>query len=177
MFVSKKDYSAVKEYGQRIRAFRKTAELSQKELATFTEVHQPYIAAIENGDVNIGIKIQETIGQTFGVRYYQLADPEFPIPSKEILRDNIRRYLISKQIDPAWLNEETPNLSHYVDRILNSDFLDKPRTAKAIAQEIATKYRVNASAARVTDILSRNPRRQQVQITKSENSRLNIYRR
>ena len=174
--MGKADKNAIKEYGERVRAYRKAANISQEVLANLAEVHQPYIASIEKGDVNIGILTQETISSTFGVKYYELSDPGFPIPSKDILRENIKTYIASRNIDPTYLKDEVQNFATYMDELLKSDFLVQERSGKEIAQKYKELYGLDISPTRISDMLSREPRKSIVDVIKPEKGRQNKYK-
>lgn len=174
--MTKTDKNAIKEYGKRVRAFRKQANISQEVLAKIAEVHQPYIASIENGDVNIGIITQETISSTFGVKYYQLSDPDFPIPDKNVLRENIQLYITSNNIDPSYFKDEVQNFATYMDELLQSDFLREERTSKEIAVYYLELFGLEISSTRIADMLSRKPRKNLISIIKPLTGRQNKYK-
>ncbi|QNK61308.1 helix-turn-helix transcriptional regulator [Pedobacter sp. PAMC26386] len=174
--MAKNDKSALKEYGNRVRTFRKEANISQEALATFASLYQSYIASIEKGDVNIGILAQQTLSNTFGVKHYQLADPDFPIPPKKVLRENIRRYLHQKNIDPACLKEKIPNYVTCMDELLKSGFLDEARTTKQIADKYKQEYQLVISPARIAGILSRGSRSDHIDTIKSPCGKQSKYR-
>lgn len=174
--MAKADKNAIKEYGKRVKAYRKAANISQEVLAKIAELHQPYIAAIEKGDVNIGILAQETLSDTFGVKYYQLSDPDFPIPSKNQLRENIKHYIASKNIDPGYLKDETQNFATYMDELLKSDFLATERTGKEIAEKYKELFGLEISPTRISDMLSREPRKGIVETVRPVTGRQNRYK-
>ncbi|MGY0041600.1 helix-turn-helix domain-containing protein [Pedobacter sp. NJ-S-72] len=174
--MAENDKSALKEYGNRVRTFRKEANISQEALATFAQLYQSYIASIEKGDVNIGILAQQTLSNTFGVKHYQLSDPDFPIPPKKVLRENIRRYITSKNIDPASLKDKMPNYAGNMDELIQSGFLNEARTSKQIAEKYKQEYELEISAARIANILSRGVRSNKISTIKSACGKQNKYR-
>lgn len=174
--MAKKDNSANKAYGERLRAFRKQSNLSQEKLAKMTDVHQSYIASIENGDVNIGLNALVSLSEPFAVEYYQLSDPNFPIPPKNQLRESLRNYIIRKNIDPSYLQDEVPNLAIYMDELISGDFFLKERTGKQIAAEFLALYNVIITPSRIADMLSRKPRNTKIETVKPLIGRLNKYK-
>ena len=167
---------ALKEYGNRVRAFRKEANISQEALATFAKLYQSYIASIEKGDINIGILAQQTLSNTFGVKHYQLADPDFPVPPKNVLRENIRRYIISKNIDPACLKDKMPDHMKHMDELLQSGFLNEARTSKQIAERYNQEYELEISASRIASILRLGVRNNQISTIKSACGKQHKYK-
>jgi transcriptional regulator with XRE-family HTH domain len=174
--VAKKDNSANKAYGERLRAFRKKSNLSQEDFAKMTDVHQSYIASIEKGDINIGLNALVNLSEPFAVEYYQLSDPAFPIPPKNQLRENIKKYIKRKNIDPSYLKDEVPNLALYMDELIDSDFFLKARTGKEIAEQYMALYHVVITPSRIADMLSRQPRKSKIDTIKPEIGRLNKYK-
>jgi len=174
--VAENDKSALKEYGNRVRTFRKEANISQEALATFAQLYQSYIASIEKGDVNIGILAQQTLSNTFGVKHYQLSDPDFPIPPKNVLRENIRCYISSKNIDPACLKDKMPNYVEHMDELLQSGFLNEARTSKQITEKYKQEYELEISATRIANILTRGGRSNQINTIKSPCGKQNKYK-
>lgn len=174
--MAENDKSALREYGNRVRTFRKEANISQEALATFAQLYQSYIASIEKGDVNIGILAQQTLSNTFGVKHYQLSDPDFPIPPKNVLRENIRRYITARNIDPAYLKDKFPNYVKYMDELLQSGFLNEPKTTKEIAEKYKNEYELEITPSRITDILSRGTRKDKIDIIRSACGKRNRYK-
>ena len=173
--MAKKDNSANKAYGERLKAFRKEARISQESLAKLVDVFQSYIVSVEKGDINVGLNALVTMSEPFEVEYYQLSDPNFPIPSKSELRDRIKRYMFKKKIDPGYLKDETPNLATYMDELLKSDFFKVARTGKDIVEKYKTSFDLDITSSRIADMLSRKPRIDLIDIIKPENGRLNHY--
>ena len=174
--MSKKEKTAKTEYAERLRAFRKMAEVSQENLAKALAVHQPYIASIEAGNVSIGIDKLEEIAAYFGIKYYKFADPEYPIPPKMELRENIEKYVRSTQTEPGYLKDESRTFAKHIDALLETDFLNEFKTAKEIALACKKRFDVDIEASRVTDILSRQPRKNLLDVIKPETGKFNRYR-
>lgn len=112
----------------------------------------------------------------FGVKYYKFSDPDKAIPSAEYLKESIAVYVKSRNIDPGYLDDQRPNYSKAIDDLLKTDFLLKPRTAREIAIEMITNYQVEISPSRISDILSRAPRKNLVVIEHAVAGNLNTYR-
>ncbi|MES2458335.1 MAG: helix-turn-helix transcriptional regulator [Bacteroidota bacterium] len=171
----KTERNAKKEYAERLKAFRKAADVSQENLARALGVHQPYIAAVESARISIGIDRQEEIAGYFGLKYYEFSDPKLEIPSKWELRESIAEYVRSANIDPGYLANESPNYVKYIDLLLETDFLSEPKTAREIADELQIKHALAIPASRVSDILSRSPRKDMLEIIRPEQGKGNKY--
>ncbi|WP_110827647.1 helix-turn-helix transcriptional regulator [Pedobacter nutrimenti] len=167
--------NAKTEYAERLKAFRKMADVSQENLAKAIFVHQPYIASLEAGNISIGLDKMEQIAAYFGVKYYHLADPEYSIPPRQVLRENIEKYIRSTQTESGYLKNESPNFTKSIDQILQGSFLIQPRSAKEIATECNRLYASGISSSRVSDILARSPRKDLVEVLKTAKGRIKRY--
>ncbi|WP_158799127.1 helix-turn-helix transcriptional regulator [Pedobacter sp. L105] len=77
---------ARKEFGTQMKKFRAIAGVSQDDPAKAIGRNQSYMVSFENGDHSIGIDFMKEISAYFGVKFYDFANPDFPIPSKRELR-------------------------------------------------------------------------------------------
>eukprot|EP01132_Coremiostelium_polycephalum_P012986 gene12986-15862_t len=116
------------------------ADVSQENLAKAIFVHQPYIASLEAGNISIGLDKMEQIAAYFGVKYYHLADPDYSIPPRQVLRENIEKYIRSTQTESGYLKNESPNFTKSIDQILQE--------AQKKLQQNATDYMLQASVLR-----------------------------
>lgn len=164
------------EYARRLKAYRRAADVSQEHLAKALGVHQPYIAAIEAGKINITLDKQEDIASFFGVKHYYFSDPQAAIPAREDLRESIVTYVRAQDIDPGYLESETPNYAKYIDLLLDTDYLRKPRTSREISNELSVRYGIGINSVRVSDILSRAPRKDRIVVSRADKGNRNLYR-
>lgn len=167
--------NAKAEYAKRLRDYRKAANVSQEDLAKATGVHQPYIADIEAGKISIGIDKQEEFAAYFGVKYYHFADPDVAIPSRMQLRENIREYVKSLDIDPGYLKNDAPNFTVYIDELLDTDFLSEPKLSKEIAEEMKRRYGTKITPSKVTDVLTKLPRLDLINVIRPLKGKGNRY--
>ena len=58
-----------------IRAFRKTHELSQEQLADMCELHRTYIGSIEREERNVTLSTLEVLAEALGVSVIELLTP------------------------------------------------------------------------------------------------------
>jgi len=174
--VAKSKSDAKSEYARRLKAYRRAADVSQEHLAKALGVHQPYIAAIEAGKINIGLDKQEDIASFFGVKHYYFSNPQAAIPNREDLRESIIAYIKDQDIDPGYLESETPNYAKYIDLLLDTDYLRIPRTSREIAHELLIRFDVDINSVRVSDILSRAPRKDRIVVSRADKGNRNLYR-
>lgn len=70
-----------KEFGKQLAKYRKVTGLTQEEYAKLKGTASSYISKLENGEVNIQVDSMKEHAATFGVTYYQIGNPDFPVPS------------------------------------------------------------------------------------------------
>lgn len=56
-----------KAFGLRVKELRDERKLTQRAFAEFAGIDRSYLAKVENGEVNVGIKTQERIARGFGI--------------------------------------------------------------------------------------------------------------
>lgn len=174
--MSEKEKNVRVEYAGRLKAYRKKANISQEAFATAIAVYQPYIASVEAGGLSIGIDKQEEIASCFGVRYYQLGDPDFPIPSREALWGSIEAYVKAAGIEIGYLKSKTPGLAGFMDELLQSDFFLEWRLVTEVVAELMDRFGLEVVPMRVSDILNQKPRNLLIEVKKVPKERFNLYR-
>ena len=172
----RKQLSARIEFGNQLKTYRKVAGISQNRLAKALMKQQPYIVSIEKGETGVGIDKMEQISNCFGVKYYDFANPEFPVPTKNQLRKSLQAYLSLNEIDPSYLDDETtPNYSRNMDAYLASNRLREQKSSYQIARDYEEMFNEPILPSKVTDILTKAPRNRLVSISKPESGRGNLY--
>ncbi|SHH03431.1 helix-turn-helix domain-containing protein [Pedobacter caeni] len=174
--MSEKLRNARREYAEQLKAYRKKVNISQEDFALALEIYQPYIASIEGGSLSIGLDKQEDIATCFGVKYYQLADPEFPIPSREELWKSIEAYVKAAGIEVGYMQNKAPGLASYMDELLQSDFFEEWKLINEIVAELKERFGLEVVSTRVSDILHQRPRRLLVEVKKAPKGNFNLYR-
>lgn len=80
------------EFGIRFKLYREASGLTQEEYAdTYLNGNKSYVSQLERGKIDIQVNSMDQHAKHFGVRYFQLANPEFPIPLLEEMPATIRR--------------------------------------------------------------------------------------
>lgn len=171
-----KEKNVRKEYAEQLKAYRKKVNISQEAFATAIAVYQPYIASVEAGSLSIGIDKQEEIASCFGVRYYQLADPGFPIPSRDELWEGIEAYVKAAGIEVGYLKSKTPGLASFMDELLQSDFFLEWRLVTEIVAELKDRFGIDVVPMRISDMLNQKPRNLLIDVKKVPKERFNLYR-
>lgn len=163
------------EFADQLKIYRKAANISQANLAAAIGKQQPYVVLLEGGEYSFGIDILETVSDFFGVKLYQFLDPSFPIPSKDILRQNIKDFVSSTNTDTNYLDNKSPNYAYNLDIYLKTDLLNEPKTSVQIAREYFEMFSEEIQPGKITDIFTRAPRNEYIEVIKPENGRGNRY--
>lgn len=128
--------------GSRMRSFRKLAGLSQRDFATFMDTGKTYISQLEIGTANPTIEILMQYAAFFGVEYYELGNPMFPIPSVDQLPATTRKAIArlktqqqktkdtAEKTKAANKAEGLPGRAKQLHGLLEAGFFKRPRTAK-----------------------------------------------
>jgi len=167
-----KDLHERRELGKRIRAYRNVAGVTQKQLAEALGKQQSNIGPLEKGERSMGLDLIAMISKCFGVKWYQLADPEYPVPDESALRENISAYMKSRGIDTTFVkNRKSPNYTKYITMYVQSDELLEPKSAYQIKKTMKAVHDSDISSSQVTNILLKMT--DQVIVTKR--GRENLY--
>ena len=151
-----KDLHERRELGKRIRAYRNAAGITQTQLAEAIGKQQPYIGPLEKGERNMGLDLIAIISKCFGVKWYQLADPDYPVPDEGKLRENVSAYMKSRGIDTTFVdNRKSPNYTKYLTLYVQSDALHEPKSAYQIKQTMKIVHDSDISSSQVTNILTK----------------------
>ena len=164
--------TAREEFALQLYKYRNSVDISQADLAIGLEMQQSYIARLEGAKASVGIDMLEYISFYFGVKYYEMADPEVEPPPPEELLGNIIRYHNLMGIDTGYLKDKSPKYTKNMDKYIK-EHLTEPKTSTEIAIHFKEVYKVDISASKVSDILGRSPRKELLIITKPGGK--NIY--
>jgi len=131
-------------FGKRLRGFRVAAGLSQRDFADFMNTGNNYISELENGLANPSFELLICYAAFFGVKYYQLGDPDFPIPSLDQLPASTLRKITelekAKQAAAAKILKEKaeqkekglPGRAAQLHALINKGFFKQPKTARQV---------------------------------------------
>jgi transcriptional regulator with XRE-family HTH domain len=69
-----KSFDPLRAFGQRLRAFRENAGLSQEKLAEMAELHRNYVGSLERGQSNVSLLAMVRLARCLKVKPYELID-------------------------------------------------------------------------------------------------------
>jgi len=80
------------EFGIRFKLYRQASGLTQEEYAdAYLNGNKSYVSQLERGQIDIQVNSMDQHAKHFGVRYFQLANPDFPVPTLAEMPAPIRR--------------------------------------------------------------------------------------
>lgn len=143
--------------GARLFALRKISGLSQSELTLLSSVSEPTISRMENGVKSFEFQNLEKIVQVFGYQIGNLFNSEFEEPTESQLRAAIKKHIKvnNLDIDFKMLFKKKLGTASYVDKIMETDFLDAPREMREIVEYCKDEYSVALKGDDVGNILKR----------------------
>ncbi|SEM85720.1 Transcriptional regulator, contains XRE-family HTH domain [bacterium A37T11] len=155
------------QFGKQLKKYRILYKLSQLKLAEAIGTDNSYIAKVEEGKLNVGIDNLHKFAHFFDVKYYELANPYFPLPSGKVIPTSIRDLLErTKKYKADRPKQPRIKLSPFLDELLKSNFLKKPRTLAEITEKLSDKVIVPQS--RIAVLLGKHPRNKLIRVIPGE---------
>jgi transcriptional regulator with XRE-family HTH domain len=132
-----------KEFGKQLAKYRKVTGLTQEEYAKHKGTASSYISKLERGEVNIQVDSMKEHASTFGVTYYQMGNPNYPVPSlKEMPIEIQRASEESRQAREGRVKEKAEQKSRggvarlwsakKIHELLGKGFFKEARTSKKV---------------------------------------------
>lgn len=129
-------------FGKQLQKYRQEVGLTQEEYGKIHGVGQRYIASMELGKRDFQLNTMQKHASTFGVNYFQLGDPDFPIPRLDQMPTAIRRAAekAAKKREKALVEKEAKRESGgkiykvgtaaELHKLIAEGFFDVPRTSR-----------------------------------------------
>lgn len=164
---------AVKErFGQRLRAFRKEGKLSQLDFAELMSVGKNYISELEAGSASPSLDTVIKYAAFFGVEYYELGNPKYPVPKFEqfpkasraaIIKLRERQQAIKAKAAEAKAQGKEAGVSGRAKRLhglIDAGFFNRSKTARETFAKLNPKVKeadypqYNIEIIKITSTLS-----------------------
>ncbi|WP_214228827.1 helix-turn-helix transcriptional regulator [Pedobacter sp. B4-66] len=158
-----KNYNAKGEFGKRARVYREHFNLNQEDLATLMDILQPDYSEIESAKKSIGLDRAQLVATVYGIKYYSMADPNYPIPQFDQLPIATQNAISIRKEVGLNPRDYNVNLADNLNNVLNSDFLNTPHTAEEIWAQLPEEVRNKVEPRRITDLLGKSPRNSIIQ--------------
>ncbi len=170
------DEPARVQFGKRLRQYRQIYKLSQEKFAAAMGTKGAYISQVEDGEINIGIDNIEKYASFFGVKYYEMINPYHALPTGTREPSNIRDLKDElKKVKANLPKNPRIKLAPFLDELLATNYLKKPRTIAEIAA--ALKDKVVVPHNKITVLLTKHPRNKLIKVIPGEEwgGRVNKY--
>lgn len=157
--------------GTRFSALRKLAGLSLDALSSVSGISKATLSRIENGSKTFEYSHIEILSSVFGFDNDSIHSSEFNLPSETQVKNSIKKYIKKNklQITFADLYRNKPGAAYYVDKMVESSFLNEKRTMKEITEYCYNEFGVNLVSSHITNILKRREEKGIIEIIKGNN--------
>ncbi|SEN13605.1 Helix-turn-helix [bacterium A37T11] len=134
--------SAKVQFARQLKRYRETFDLTQKYLAKSSGITLTYISVIEKGDSSVGLDILEKLANFFGVEYYEMGNPNFPVPSFDALPQKTKRAIAQLEKEKLAAaakaaqkkaedkKDGKPGRAKQLHTLIANGFFDQAQTAK-----------------------------------------------
>jgi len=145
------DYVNV-DFGNLVNRYLEHLEIDQRILAKYLVISGNDIRNIIAGKKGVVLKTAEKTASFFGLKYFQMANPDFPVPEEANLPDEILTFIASNK--PKTYGEH--DLNEALKEIFNGNFLEIPRTTTEIANELPHSIPSTVrTASRISDAIKK----------------------
>jgi hypothetical protein len=154
--VAKKLFSASAQFGGQIKKYLKCFNLYPEDIAYALKTNTESIALIINGNKRVYLETIEKIADLFGLAYYEMGNPDYPIPSEKDLPENTKLIIKKREIDGEPKKYGDHDINQSLDDIFRGSFLEIPRTTTEIAKELPHSIPSTVrTASRVSDAIKK----------------------
>lgn len=149
------------EFGFQLSKYLAHFELIEADLARVFNTNSHYVKEILTGKKGTTLKTAEKYSNFFGTRYYELANPNFPMPNFESLPNTTKEAILhrknigTKIIERNYENDIAGNLDKIIDE---TDLLLKPSTAEELRLQFPENIRDKITTNRITNLLKKSGR-------------------
>lgn len=152
------------EFTNQIQKYLNHFNMSDTDLARLIGTSLSNIRKILFNNASLGLRRADEIANVFGLPYYLFGNPDYKIPSISKLPKSTRALLKDREINNQEPQYYEKNFAKELDRILDSNFLLKVKTAKELWEQLPIDIRERSSPSRVTDLLKKSSRKEKINI-------------
>jgi transcriptional regulator with XRE-family HTH domain len=164
------------EFGKQLAKYLKKSGLDIIDFARLIKSNKDNVNDILNGKVGLTIGKMIAIANLFGQVYYDFANPNYPIPDKEVLVKNIEEVLKRRKSIGKKTIDKDRLLANELDRLILEGYLNKPTTAKHLHSQMDKKLE-KRKFTEITNLLSKPPRNQMiVPLFKSSSPKIFVHK-
>jgi len=167
------------EFGNQLKSYLKHFGLIEADVARLIRSNTDAIDEILVGEKGIVLKTAEKIAWiVFGIRYFELGNPKFPIPKKKDLPLETQEAIVErKKKGVPEINRNTDlNLPLHVNNVLKSGRLKREFTSSDVLGLLPDNIKEQIPSIRVTDLFKKGELRDKVEDTGGKRGREKLYR-
>lgn len=161
--MNNKKYDAKIEFGKQAKIYREHFELTQEDVSILLGILQPDYSEIEAAKKSIGLDRAELVACVYGIRYYQMANPVYPFPVFNRLPKKTQKAILNRKQIGAQIRDYYNDVAGNLDKILDTNFLNTPKTAEQIWDQLPEMVKEKIEPRRITDLLGKEPRKSKIE--------------
>lgn len=163
-----------KELGEQIKRYLKKSGLNIKDFAKLIKSNTTNVESIIAGQVGVTVVKLIAIANLFGVAYYNLANPTYPIPSKSELTKNIKNVIENRKIIGDKSIDNKRILSKELDKLISEGHANTPTTSKILHNKMDHRLS-ERKTSEITSLLGNSPRKESIIPLKHSYNKQKIY--
>lgn len=148
------EYDIKSEFGKRAKQFRLKFGLSQKELGELSGMSPSEYGVLEKGITNYSVEKLQKVAAVYGMVYYQFGNPECGFPTFDMLPNETRKAIISREKPLKIYNDRL--IIEYLTLILGELSIGSKFLVKNLRTKINKKYSTQYEDSEISGTISKN---------------------
>ncbi len=154
------------EFGKQIKKFLNASGLSENDLAKLINSSIKNVTEIINGNVGLNIDKMIKIASIFNVTYYNLANPNFPLPDFMDLDKPTKDLIEKRKITGVKTIDKNHTLANELNRLIKEGKLNQPNTAQNLLAYMDPSLK-ERNPSEITSLLNKAPRNETIILIRS----------
>jgi len=154
------------EFGKQIKKYLNASGLSKNDLAKLINSSIKNVTEIINGNVGLNIDKMIKIASIFNVTYYNLANPNFPLPNFTDLDKPTKDLIEKRKITGVKTIDKNHTLANELNRLIKEGKLNQPNTAKNLLAYMDPSLK-ERNPSEITSLLNKAPRNETIILIRS----------
>ena len=159
-----------------IKQYRRHFKLSQEDIAEFLGIKQNAYSAMETGRGNIDLDKVDSIAKIYGLRHFQLLQPNQKPPKVNDLPTETRKKVLARQAEGKNPRNDSLALPSRVMEVLLSGSLSKEFTSSEVWTQLQETTRSQIKPVRITDLFNKGELKEKVVDSGKKRGREKLYR-
>ena len=167
------------EFGNQLGKYLKYFGLIEADIARLTKLSTYSVTEVLEGQKGIVLKTAEEISSVvFNIRYFELGNPQFPLPKKRDLPTATQDAIAErkKKGTPKITRNTELNLPSHVNIVLKSGQLALEFTSSDILNLLPDNIKNQIKSTRITDLFKKGELKDKVEETGIKRGREKVYR-